>query len=193
MYLSSDYTILIIFPSFQNYIDGASPPGTFTQFPGYPTSGEDGYLCPNQNWVAWQSFHRHHTGLSGYSPDTAMTNLMSEDEAPPAYSPNFTDWYPATSSTTPSNRDYAEIMTFGRQSGPPPAPPPPLQCRPDITGHFTPSPTTLHTVAHSSPQPITPPAFFTAPPTGPSTSSAAPGTVLHDYSTKLQVQVSSAI
>ena len=162
-------------------MDGRSPPGTFPGYTGFPTTSaaEDGYLCPNQSWAAWQSFHRHHTGLSGYTPDH-LTNLMSEEEAPPAYSPNFTDWNPATSSTTASNRDYAEITTFGR----PAPPPPPPHCRPDVTGHFTPSPPTLHTVAHSAPQPITPPAFLTAPP------STSLGTV-HDYSTKLQV--SSAI
>ena len=59
--------------------------------------------------------------------ESAMSNMMGDDEAPPAYSPNtfatsMSEWYPTTGSAQfPGSRDYAEIMTF-----PPPPVSPPL-------------------------------------------------------------------
>ena len=106
--------------------------GTYAQFQGYPGPQDDaGYLCPSQPWNStWQSFHHHQTSLSqgAFTPGTAMTSLMTEDEAPPAYTPSHNtlsgpQWLPcSTSSSAPNSRDYAEIMTFPMR--PPPISPP---------------------------------------------------------------------
>ena len=102
--------------------------GTYAPFQGYPGAQDDaGYLCPSQ---PWQSFHRHQTGISqgAFTPETAMTSLMTDDEAPPAYTLSQNNlsgsqWlHSSTSSSFPNSRDYAQIMTVPMR--PPPISPP---------------------------------------------------------------------
>ena len=72
-----------------------------------------------------------------------MTNLMTDDEAPPAYSPGQTmsDWYPRTTASMPSSRDYAEIMTVPLRPppiSPPVLPPSALNGHNALNGHMSP-------------------------------------------------------
>ena len=134
----------------QDYIEESPHQGTYSQFSGCPHQDDAGYLCPlpNQNWNStWQSYHRHQTGLSShgaFTPDTAMTNLMADEEAPPAYSPGngqtMSDWYPRSAASLPS-RDYAEIMTVPLRPppiSPPVLPPGAFNAHNAINGHMSP-------------------------------------------------------
>ena len=132
----------------QDYLEDSPHHGTYSQFSGCAHQDDAGYLCPlpNQNWNStWQSYHRHHTGLSShgaFTPDTAMTNLMTDEEAPPAYSPGQTmsEWYPRSTATLPS-RDYAEIMTVPLRPppiSPPVLPPSALNGHNALNGHASP-------------------------------------------------------
>ena len=137
----------------QDYIDSpthGNSLGQYAPFVGGCSHREDtGYLRPTPSWnvghPTWESYH--HPSHGAYTPDTGLTYLMGEEEAPPAYC----DTYPRPSDSA----DYAEIRTFPLRP-PPMSPPvlplnvPPLRVSPLNSAHLRAGPLSPPVLPHSA-------------------------------------------